>query len=150
MLPTAQAPPGHPVAVASDYAVVLQSGVDVTGGGLLAVVVTFLFAWLFYAVTLHLAAMFFIGDVPSQRAAYAGIAPALVSILLGRYGVEGIGFLSPSLGVAVVLVVTLAADAIAISSVYRISWTPTAALTALHLAFAAVLGIALNNIFAFI
>ena len=122
---------------------------DPTGGGILAFVVTFLVAWLFYAVTLHLAATFFIGDVPSQRAAYAGAVPALVSILLGRWGLEAIGFVSPSVGVAVVIVVTLVADAIAISTVYRVSWTPTAALVALHFAFAAVLGFALNNVFGF-
>ena len=125
----------------------LQGGPGPTGGGLLAVVVTFLVAWLFYAVTLHLAATFFIGDVPSQRAAAAGTAPAVVSILLGRWGVEAVGFVSPSLGVAVVVVVTLLVDAVAISSVYRISWVPTAALVALHFAFAAVLGVALNNVF---
>jgi len=125
----------------------LQGGPSLTGGGVLAVVVTLLAAWLFYAVTLHLAATFFIGEVPSQRAASAGIVPALVSILLGRWGLEAVGFVSPGLGVAVVVAVTLVADAIAISTVYRISWTPTAALTALHFAFAAVLGVALNNIF---
>jgi hypothetical protein len=125
----------------------LQASPDPTGGGVLAFVVTFLIAWLFYAVTLHLAATFFIGDVPSQRAAYAGAVPALVSILLGRWGIEGIAFVSPSLGVAVVLLATLVADAVAISTIYRISWRPTAALTLLHLAFAAILGIALNNIF---
>lgn len=121
--------------------------VDPTGGGVLALVVTFLVAWLFYALTLHLAATFFIGEVPSQRAAYAGAVPALVSILLGRWGLEGVAFVSPAAGVAVVVVVTLVADAIAISTVYRVSWSPTAALTALHFAFAAVLGFALNNVF---
>ncbi|QLH79905.1 hypothetical protein HZS55_03195 [Halosimplex rubrum] len=114
-----------------------------------ALVVTFLLTAVFYAVTLHLAATFFIGDVPSQRAAYVGPVPALVSILLGRYGVESIGFVSPGLGIVIVLLATLAADAIAISVSYRISWRPAAVLTALHLAFAAVLGFALNNIFGF-
>lgn len=124
-----------------------QTGPNLTGGGVLAFVVTLLLAWLFYAVTLHLAATFFIGEVPTQRAAAAGAAPAVVSVLLRRWGVEGIGFVSPSLGVAVVLLVTLVADALAISSVYRVSWRPTAALTGLHFAFAAVLGFAVNNIF---
>jgi hypothetical protein len=122
---------------------------DPTGGGIFALVVTFLLTALFYAVTLHLAATFFIGDVPSQRAAYVGPVPAAVSILLGRYGVESVGFVSPSLGIAIVLSATLLADAIAISASYRISWRPTAVLTALHLAFASVLGFALNNIFGF-
>jgi len=125
----------------------LQSNADPTGGGLLAVLVTLLLATVFYAVTLHLAATFFIGDVPTQLAVKAGVAPALVSILLGRWGVEAVGFISPSLGVLVVLTATLAADAVAISVSYRISWRPTIALTALHLAFAAIIGLALNNIF---
>ena len=127
---------------------VLQS--DATGTGILAVVVTFLLLSGFYAVTLHLAATFFIGDVPTQRAAAVGPVPAGVSILLGRYGVESVGFVSPSLGVAVVVVATLVADAIAISISYRISSVPTVALTSLHFAFAAVLGFALNNIFGFV
>jgi hypothetical protein len=122
---------------------------DITGGGLFALVVTVVLTSLFYAVTLHLAATFFIGDVPSQRAAYVGPVPAVVSILLGRYGVESIGFVSLGLGIVVVLLATLVADAIAISVSYRISWRPTAILTVLHLAFAAVLGFALNNIFGF-
>ncbi|QPV64770.1 hypothetical protein I7X12_09270 [Halosimplex litoreum] len=122
---------------------------DVTGGGIFALVITFLLTAAFYAATLHLAATFFIGDVPSQRAAYAGPVPAAVSILLGRYGIESIGFVSPSLGIVIVLLATLVADAIAISVSYRISWRPAAVLTGLHFAFAAVLGFALNNIFGF-
>jgi hypothetical protein len=123
---------------------------SVTGGGLLAILVTFLVATLFYAVTLHLAATFFIGDVPSQRAAYVAPVPAVTSILLQQYGLSGVGPLSPSLGVAVALVVTLVADAIAISFVYRLKWSSAIPLTLLHFAFAAVLGVALNNIFQFV
>jgi hypothetical protein len=128
----------------------LQSGPDPTGGGPLAVLVTLLVAWLFYAVTLHLAATFFVGDVRSQRAAAAGAVPAVVSILLGRWGLEAVGFVSPGLGVGVVVIVTLLADAVGISSIYRLSWVPTAALTLLHFAFAAVLGIAINNVIGFV
>lgn len=113
---------------------------SLTGGGLLAIVVTFLLAWLFYAVTLHLAAVFFIGDVPSQRAAYAAIAPAVVSLLLQQYA--GTGTL-----VLVTILVTLATDLVAISYVYRLKWTSATPLVALHFAFAAVIGFALNNIF---
>ncbi|WP_415379650.1 hypothetical protein [Halosimplex sp. TS25] len=124
--------------------------VDPTGGGIFALVVTFLLTALFYAVTLHLAATFFIGDVPSQRAAYVGPVPAVISILLGRYGVEGIGFVPPGLAFLLALAVTLFADAVAISVSYRISWRPTAILTALHLAFSVALIIPLNNIFQFV
>ncbi|WP_336336143.1 DUF7473 family protein [Haloarcula brevis] len=127
----------------------LQSGFSsLTGGGLLAVVVTVLVTWLFYAVTLHLAATFFIGDVPSQLAAKAALVPAVVSLILQRWGVES-GVVSADLGVAVVLLLTLVADGIAISLSYRLSTRSTAPLVALHLAFAAVLGFALNNIFGF-
>jgi hypothetical protein len=126
--------------------VVLQS---VTGGGPLAIVVTFLLVAAFYAVTLHLAATFFIGDVPSQRAATAAPAPALVSLLLQRYG-QTAGIVSPSLGVLVTVVATLVADAIAISFVYRLRWSSAIPLTLLHFGFAALLGVALNNLFGFV
>lgn len=113
---------------------------SVAGGGVLAIVVTLLVTWLFYAVTLHLAAVFFIGEVPSQRAATAALAPAVVSLLLQAY--SGSGPL-----VLVTVLVTLATDLIAISYVYRLKWTSAAPLVALHFAFAGVLGFALNNIF---
>jgi len=125
----------------------LQTGApSLTGGGVLAVVVTLLLTWLFYAVTLHLAATFFIGDVPTQLAAKAAIAPAVVSMLLQQWGVSS-GLVSPSLGVLVVLVATVIADGMGISVSYRLSTKSAAPLVALHLAFAAVLGFALNNIF---
>jgi len=125
----------------------LQTGTPIlTGGGVLAVVVTLLVTWLFYAVTLHLAATFFIGDVPTQLAAKAAIAPAVVSMLLQQWGVSS-GLVSPSFGVLVVLVATVIADGMGISVSYRLSTKSAAPLVALHLAFAAVLGFALNNIF---
>ncbi|MBX0295825.1 DUF7473 family protein [Haloarcula nitratireducens] len=128
----------------------LQAGTpSLTGGGLLAIVVTLLLTWAFYAVTLHLAATFFIGETPSQLAAKAAIVPAIVSLLLQSYGVET-GIVSPSLGVLVVIVATMLADGIAISFVYRLSTRSTAPLVVLHFAFAAVLGFALNNIFGLI
>ena len=125
----------------------LQTGTPgLTGGGVLAVVVTLLLTWLFYAVTLHLAATFFIGDTPTQLAAKAAILPAIVSLLLQQWGVQS-GLVSPSVGVLVVVVATLLADGVGISLSYRLSTRSTAPLVALHLAFAAVLGFALNNIF---
>nr|WP_244605424.1 hypothetical protein [Halorhabdus rudnickae] len=120
------------------------------GGGLAALIGVFLAVSLFYAVTLHLAATFFLGDVPSQRAAYVGPVPAAVSILLGRYGLESVGVFSRELGVLVVLVTTLLADAMAVAKVYGLSRRATTVLTLLHFAFATVLGIALANLFGFI
>lgn len=119
---------------------------SLTGGGITALVVTFLVASLFYAVTMHLAATFFLGDVPTQKAATVGPIPAVVSILLGRWGRESVAFVSEELGVLIVLVATLVADALAISRVYDLAPKPTAALTLLHLAFSAALGIALGNL----
>lgn len=113
---------------------------SVTGGGPLALVVTFLLASLFYAFTLHLAATFFIGEVPSQKAAYVGPVPAAVSILLQQYG------LSSSLLVGVVIVATLVAELLAVSAVYRLKFRSAAPLVVLHFGFAAVMGVALANV----
>jgi len=127
---------------------ILQSGL--AGRGLLPLIVTFVVAWIFYAVTLHLAATFFIGDVPSQNAATVAPAPALVSILLGRYGQESVAFVSEEIGVLIVLLATLIADALAISRVYDLAPKPTTALTLLHFAFATAMGVALANLFGFL
>jgi len=125
----------------------LQAGpADLTGGGLFAAAVTLLIAWLFYGRTLHLAATFFIGDVPSQLAANVAIAPAVVSILLQQYGRQSVGGLSAELGVGVVVVATLLADGLAASYVYRLEWSSTVPLVLLHFAFATVLGISLFNL----
>jgi hypothetical protein len=110
--------------------------------GILVVVllaaVRFLAVVAFYAITLHLAATFFLGDVPSQRAAYVAPVPAIASVLLQQYGVP------------LTIAVTLFGDFVAISIVYRLKSVSAAVLTLLHFAFAAVLGIALNNIFGFV
>jgi hypothetical protein len=127
------------------FTVPLQT--DVTGGGPLALVLTFLLTALFYAVTLHLAATFFIGEVPSQRAAYASVPPALVSILLQQYGRTDAGAgLDPSLLVGLVVLATLVADLLAISFVYRLKFRSALPLVLIHFAIAAILGIALGNV----
>ena len=121
--------------------------VDLTGGGLLALAVTFLLTCLFYAVTLHLAATFFIGDVPSQRAATAAPVPALVSILLQQYGPSDAAVgVDPSLLVGLVVLATLLADLLAVSFVYRLKLKSAIPLVLLHFGFAALLGVALGNL----
>ncbi|WP_435197573.1 DUF7473 family protein [Natronomonas sp. EA1] len=120
--------------------------VDATGGGLLALVVTFLVTTLFYAVTLHLAALFFIGEVPSQRAATVAPVPAAVSILLQQYGIAAAPGVLAGYGVAVALVMTFIADMLAISVVYRLKLKSAFPLTIIHLAFAAGLGFSLANL----
>lgn len=105
------------------------------GGGPLALVVTFLLAVVFYAVTLHLAATFFIGDVPSQYAARAAVVPAVVSFALQQWGP------------AVTLVATLLSDVVAVTWSYKIRWRAAVVLALLHLAFLVALFIPLNNVF---
>jgi hypothetical protein len=125
--------------------ILLQTAI--TGGGPVAILVTLLLTWLFYAVTLHLAAVFFIGEVPSQRAATASIVPALLSLLFQQYGLAQNALLGPGLDLLIATVVTIGADAVAIAAVYGLGRRATAALTALHVAFATVLGVALSNLF---
>lgn len=115
-----------------------QSAIDPTGGGPLALLVTFLLATAFYAITLHLAAVFFVGDVATQKAAMAAPVPAITSILLQQWGPE------------VVIPVTLLGDFLAIRYSYKLPVRSSVALTALHFAFAVALIIPLNNIFGFV
>ena len=105
-----------------------------TGGGPIAVLATFLVATLFYAATMHLAAVFFLGDTAKRAAVAVGVAVAAASLLLQRWGA------------VVVLPMSLGVDAAAIWLVYDRSVGETAALTVLHFAFAVLLGLALANL----
>jgi hypothetical protein len=112
----------------------LQTAVDLFGGGPVAFVVTFLITTVFYAVTLHLAAVFFLGDVPTQHAVAAAPLPALTSLILRPWGPE------------VVIPMTLLGDFVAIRFTYDLEMRGAAALTLLHFAFATIMGIAIANI----
>ncbi len=116
----------------------LQTSVDVTGGGPVALAVTFLLAVVFYAVTLHLAATFFIGEVPTQHAVRAAAVPAVVSFVLQGWGP------------AVTIAATLASDCLAIRWSYDVEWRPAVVVTLLHFAFFVALFFPLNNIFGFV
>lgn len=113
----------------------LQTSVGLTGGGVFALVVTFLVAVLFYAVTLHLAATFFLGDVPTQYAARAAAVPAVVSFVLQQWGP------------VVTIAVTLCADCLAVRWSYDLDWETAVVLALLHFAFSVALFLPLNNIF---
>lgn len=128
------------------FGFVAQSGVDLTGGGPVAIVITLLAAWLFYAFTLHLAATFFIGDVPTQPAATAGAVPALLLVLLSRYGLTGASLIAPGVDLAIALLVTLVGDWLAIGYAYELDGVPAGIVTLLHLAFSVALIIPLNNL----
>lgn len=108
--------------------------VDPTGGGPFAYVVTFLIAWVFYAVTLHLGALYVVGDTPHQRAALVGVVPAVVSLVVQLY--------SP----VVAVVLALLSDAVAIHVVYKLRRRGTALLALAHYTIAIIFGFALFNI----
>ncbi|PSQ42741.1 hypothetical protein BRD14_04195 [Halobacteriales archaeon SW_5_68_122] len=63
--------------------VLLQA--EFVGGGPLALVVTFLVATFFSAVTLHLAALWVLGDEPHQNAVKAAPVPVVIAMLFSRY-----------------------------------------------------------------
>ncbi|MFB6171017.1 MAG: hypothetical protein ABEJ23_00680 [Haloarculaceae archaeon] len=113
----------------------IPAQVDLTGGGPLALLVTFLVATVFYALTLHLAALYVVGDVPHQRAVMAALVPTVVSLLLQRYGP------------LVVVPVTFLGDLIAISFVYRLKLRSALLLAVFHFTIAVILGLALANLF---
>ncbi|UPM42026.1 DUF7473 family protein [Halocatena salina] len=108
--------------------------IDPIGSGLFAYVVTFLAAWMFYAVTLHLAALYVVGETPHQRAALAGAAPAVVSLSVQPF--------SP----LVAVVLALVSDAGAIHVVYKLRKRGTALLAVAHYTIAIIFGFALFNI----
>lgn len=108
--------------------------VDLVGGGPVALVVTFLLTTLFYAVTLHLAALWVLGDAPHQRAVAVAPVPAAISILFSPYGV------------AVVLPLSFVGALVAIRQIYRLKTRSALVLTLFHYAIAVILGIALGNL----
>lgn len=108
--------------------------VDLVGGGPVALVVTFLVTAIFYAVTLHLAALWVLGDPPHQRAVAVSPVPAVISIVFARYGM------------AVVLPLAFLGTLVAVRQVYRLKIRSAALVTVFHFAIAVILGIALRNL----
>ena len=109
--------------------------VEFVGGGLLALVVTFIVTVLFYAVTLHLAALWVLGDVPHQRAVLVAPVPSAIAILFAPYGA------------LVVVPLSFLGAAVAIRQVYRLKTRSALVLATFHYAIAAILGLALVNLF---
>jgi len=109
---------------------------DPAAGGPIAFLGTFLVAAAFYAITLHVAARYVLGDVPIERALLVGPVLAVAAILLQRYGP------------AVVIAATLALDAFAISAVYRLSWRSTTLVAVVHYTVAVIAGITVFNLVA--
>lgn len=108
---------------------------DIVGGGPLALVVTFLITVIFYAVTLHIAALWVLGDAPHQRAVTVAPVPSAIAILFAPYGA------------LVVVPLSYLGALIAIRQIYRLKTWGALVLTTFHYAIAAILGIALTNLF---
>ena len=99
-----------------------------------AVVGTFLLAVGFYALTAHVAARFVLGTVPVTGAVRVGAVAAAATTVL------------QSLDPAPLIGLALIADAGAIHVVYRRRPARTAAVTAVHFAVSAILGITIYNL----
>ena len=108
--------------------------VELAGGGLLALAVTFVVTTLFYAVTLHLAALWVLGEAPHQRAVAVAPVPAALAMLFSPYGF------------AVVLPVSFVGAAVAIRQIYRLKTRSALILAAVHYAFAVVFGLAFGGL----
>ena len=102
--------------------------------GLTAVVGTFVVATAFYAVTLHVAARYVLGDVPVSRAILVAPVPAVVTFALQQYGP------------AVVILVAAGGDLVAIRTVYRLKYRTAGLVAVVHYTVSALLGIALFNL----
>jgi fucose 4-O-acetylase-like acetyltransferase len=107
---------------------------EFVGGGPLALVVTFVLAALFYAVTLHLAALWVLGDEPHQRAVAVSPVPAAASMLFAAA--------SPAVVAALAFLATL----VAVRYVYKLTTKGALVVTVFHFAIAVILGFALRNL----
>jgi hypothetical protein len=72
--------------------------------------------------------------VPLKRAAIVGLVPAAIALLLQQYGP------------AIVIVVSLAADFLAIRVVYRLKYRTTTLVAVAHYTVSALLGITIFNL----
>lgn len=105
-----------------------------TSGSLVALFGTFLLALAFYGLTAFLAAQYVLGSADVLPAAGVGLVLAAVSLLLGPFGP------------AVVIVLSLAADAVAINQFYGLDRRETALMTLAHFTLSVVLGVAMFNL----
>jgi hypothetical protein len=109
--------------------------VDLVGGGPVAIVVAFLVSTLFSAVTMHLAALWVLGDEPHQNAVKVAPVPVVVAMLFGRYHA------------LIVLALAFGAAFVAIRYVYDLTLRGTALVTAFYVAISAIFAFAFGNIF---
>jgi len=110
--------------------------VEPAAGTLPQFVGTFLAGWVVFAFTAHAAATYVLGEVPWQRAALVGLAPAAVTVALIRY--------SP----LVIVAVSLAADFAAVHAVYRVKYRTTALVVVMHYVVTLAVVLLVANLFA--
>ena len=109
--------------------------VDLVGGGPLALVVAFLVSTLFSAVTMHLAALWVLGDEPHQKAVKVAPVPVVVAMLFSRYS----GLLMAGLA--------FGAAFVAIRYVYELTNRGAALVSLFYFAISAIFAFAFGNIF---
>ena len=108
---------------------------ELVGGGPLALVVTFLVATLFSAVTLHLAALWTLGDEPHQNAVKAAPVPVVIAMLFSQY--------NPALMAALAFAGALAA----VRYAYGLTTRGAALVSVFYFAISTIFAFAFANVF---
>ena len=111
----------------------LQAGV--VGGGPLALLVTFLVATAVSAVTLHLAALWVLGDEPHQRAVKAAPVPVILAMLFSLYSS------------AVILAVAFLGAVAAVRYAYGLTTRGAALVSVFYFAISTIFAFAFANVF---
>ncbi|MFW5964429.1 MAG: DUF7473 family protein [Natronomonas sp.] len=109
--------------------------VEFVGGGPLALAVAFLVGTLFSAVTLHLAALWVLGDEPHQRAVKAAPAPVVVAMLFSQY--NG----------AVMVALSFLTAVVVVRYVYELNVRGAVLLSVFYFSITTIFAFAFGNIF---
>jgi len=109
--------------------------VDLVGGGPLALVVALLVSTLFSAVTMHLAALWVLGDEPHQRALKVAPVPVVVAMLFSQYN----GLL--------MAVLAFSAAFLVIRYVYRLTTRGAVLVSLFYFAISSIFAFAFGNVF---
>jgi len=108
---------------------------DLVGGGPLALAVTFVVATAVSAVTLHLAALWVLGDEPHQRAVKAAPVPVLLAMLFSQY--------NP----VIILVLAFVGAVAAVRYVYKLTTAGAVFVSVFYVTISTIFAFAFGNIF---
>ncbi len=111
------------------------SQVDLVGSGPIAIVVAFLVATVFSAVTLHLAALWVLGDEPHQRAVKAAPVPVVVAMAFSQY--HGV----------IIFALSFTAAFFTIRYVYKLTLRGAALVCLFYFVISTIFAFAFGNIF---